>query len=81
MPARSAFPAAASSRPTRPLAAALRETEEEIGLSRDHVNFAGYLDPHLVLSGFWVTPVVGFVQPGFALKLDPAKSTRRSKCR
>jgi 8-oxo-dGTP pyrophosphatase MutT (NUDIX family) len=53
-----------------PLAAALRETEEEIGLSRQHVTFAGYLDPHLVLSGFWVTPVVGFVQPGFALALD-----------
>ena len=30
----------------------------------------GYLDPHLVLTGFWVTPVVGFVQPGFALQLD-----------
>ena len=50
--------------------AALRETEEEIGLSRQHVTFAGYLDPHLVLSGFWVTPIVGFVQPGFALTLD-----------
>jgi 8-oxo-dGTP pyrophosphatase MutT (NUDIX family) len=53
-----------------PLAAALRETEEEIGLSREHVTFAGYLEPHLVLSGFWVTPVVGFVQPGFELRLD-----------
>jgi 8-oxo-dGTP pyrophosphatase MutT (NUDIX family) len=53
-----------------PLAAALRETEEEIGLSRQHVTFTGYLEPHLVLSGFWVTPVVGFVQPGFALELD-----------
>jgi 8-oxo-dGTP pyrophosphatase MutT (NUDIX family) len=53
-----------------PLAAALRETEEEIGLSRQHVTFAGYLDPQLVLTGFWVTPVVGFVQPGFALELD-----------
>jgi 8-oxo-dGTP pyrophosphatase MutT (NUDIX family) len=53
-----------------PLAAALRETEEEIGLSREHVTFAGYLEPHLVLSGFWVTPVVGFVQPGFELTLD-----------
>ena len=49
---------------------ALRETEEEIGLSRQHVTFAGYLEPQLVLSGFWVTPVVGFVQPGFALTLD-----------
>lgn len=53
-----------------PLAAALRETEEEIGLSREHITFAGYLEPHLVLSGYWVTPVVGFVQPGFALHLD-----------
>jgi 8-oxo-dGTP pyrophosphatase MutT (NUDIX family) len=52
------------------LAAALRETEEEIGLSREHVAFAGYLDPQLVLTGYWVTPVVGFVRPGFALKLD-----------
>jgi len=53
-----------------PLEAALRETEEEIGLSREHVSFAGYLDPHLVLTGFWITPVVGFVRPGFALTLD-----------
>jgi len=53
-----------------PLAAALRETEEEIGLSRQHVTFTGYLEPHLVLTGYWVTPVVGFVQPGFALHLD-----------
>ncbi len=53
-----------------PLAAALRETEEEIGLSREHVTFVGYLDSQLVLSGFWVTPVVAFVQPGFALQVD-----------
>ena len=53
-----------------PLEAALRETEEEIGLSREHVQFAGYLDPHMVLSGYWITPVVGFVQPGFELRLD-----------
>ena len=53
-----------------PIDTALRETEEEIGLMREHVTFAGYLKPHLVLSGFWITPVVGFVQPGFALKLD-----------
>lgn len=53
-----------------PLDTALRETEEEIGLMREHVTFAGYLKPHLVLTGFWITPVVGFVQPGFELKLD-----------
>jgi 8-oxo-dGTP pyrophosphatase MutT (NUDIX family) len=53
-----------------PWSAALRETQEEIGLSREHVTFAGYLDPQLVLSGYWVTPVVAFVQPGFELQLD-----------
>ena len=53
-----------------PLAAALRETEEEIGLLREHVRFVGYLEPHLAISGFWVTPVVGFVRPGFDLHLD-----------
>ncbi|HLS82754.1 MAG TPA: CoA pyrophosphatase [Steroidobacter sp.] len=53
-----------------PVAAALRETEEEIGLSRRHVTVVGYLDPQLVLTGYWVTPVVAFVQPGFELKLD-----------
>jgi 8-oxo-dGTP pyrophosphatase MutT (NUDIX family) len=54
-----------------PMQAALREAEEEIGLPRDHVSLAGYLQPHLVVSGYWVTPVVGFVHPQFALKLDP----------
>ena len=54
-----------------PLDAALRETEEEIGLAREHVRSVGYLDPHLVLTGYWITPVVAFVQPGFELRLDP----------
>jgi 8-oxo-dGTP pyrophosphatase MutT (NUDIX family) len=53
-----------------PLAAALRETEEEIGLSREHVDVVGYLTPQLVLTGYWITPVVGFVRPGFSLRLD-----------
>jgi 8-oxo-dGTP pyrophosphatase MutT (NUDIX family) len=54
-----------------PVHAALREAEEEIGLTREHVAPAGYLPPHVVVSGYWITPVVGFVQPQFALKLDP----------
>lgn len=53
-----------------PTEAALRETQEEIGITREHITFAGYLEPQLVLSGYWVTPVVAFVQPGFALRLD-----------
>lgn len=53
-----------------PLEAALRETREEIGITREHITFTGYLEPQLVLSGYWVTPVVAFVQPGFELRLD-----------
>lgn len=53
-----------------PLEAALRESEEEIGLAREHVAPVGYLNPQLVVSGFWVTPVVAFVAPECALTLD-----------
>lgn len=54
-----------------PLAAALRETEEEIGLSRKFVRVVGYLESHLIFSGFHVVPVVAFVAPGFELRPDP----------
>lgn len=53
-----------------PLEAALRETEEEIGLDRDYVTPVGYLCDHAVITGYVVTPVVAFVRPGFALRLD-----------
>ncbi|HXP65248.1 MAG TPA: CoA pyrophosphatase [Steroidobacteraceae bacterium] len=49
--------------------AALRETFEEIGLESDLIEFAGYLPDHIVISGFRVTPVVGFVKPQFQLKI------------
>jgi 8-oxo-dGTP pyrophosphatase MutT (NUDIX family) len=56
-----------------PIDAALRETEEEIGLSREHVEVVGFLDDHLILSGYRITPVVAFVRPGFELRLDPTE--------
>jgi 8-oxo-dGTP pyrophosphatase MutT (NUDIX family) len=49
--------------------AALRETYEEIGLSPDCVDFAGYLPDHQVITGFSVTPVVGFVNPDYQLRI------------
>lgn len=57
-------------RDATPWDAALRETEEEIGLSRAFVTRAGYLPDHIVISGFRVTPAVGFVRSGFGLSLD-----------
>jgi len=53
-----------------PKTAALREAREEIGLDARFVSVVGYLPDHVIISGFRVTPVVGFVQPGFELLLD-----------
>jgi 8-oxo-dGTP pyrophosphatase MutT (NUDIX family) len=54
-----------------PRVAALREAREEIALEERFVSVIGYLPDHLVISGFRVTPVVAFVQPGFRLSPDP----------
>ena len=54
-------------------AAALRETEEEIGLKREFVEVLGRLPDHAVISGFRVTPIVGLVRLGFELVLDPTE--------
>lgn len=53
-----------------PAAAALRESHEEIGLPLAHVEVVGYLENYLTITGYSVTPVVGFVRPGFELSLD-----------
>ncbi|MBV8495444.1 MAG: CoA pyrophosphatase [Gammaproteobacteria bacterium] len=54
-----------------PSAAALREAREEIGLDARFVSVIGYLPDHVVVTGFRITPVVGFVRPGFELLLAP----------
>ena len=53
--------------------AALREAHEEIGLSEKFVEFAGYLPDHWVGTGFRVTPVVGFINPGYGLRIETAE--------
>ncbi len=52
------------------LAAALRETREEIGIEPSFVEPLGYLPGQLVLTGFSITPVVGLVRTGFTLDVD-----------
>lgn len=55
-----------------PEAAALREAEEEVGLSPDCVELIGRLDTYVILrTGFEVVPAVGLVRPPFALRPDP----------
>jgi 8-oxo-dGTP pyrophosphatase MutT (NUDIX family) len=50
---------------------ALREAEEEIGLTREHVTILGSLPDYDMPSGFRISPVIGWIEPPFELKLDP----------
>ncbi|WP_247878295.1 CoA pyrophosphatase [Azospirillum sp. TSO22-1] len=58
---------------TSPEDTALRETEEEVGIARDHVEVVGRLDTYLTRTGFRVTPVVGLLKPPFAVSPDPTE--------
>jgi 8-oxo-dGTP pyrophosphatase MutT (NUDIX family) len=53
-----------------PLGAALRETEEEIGLSRQSIEPLGYLDVYMTTLGYRIVPVIARVTPGFTLTLS-----------
>ena len=50
---------------------ALRETEEETGVPRDRVEILGMLPDYDIMTGFRVTPVVGWVEPPFDIRPDP----------
>ncbi len=52
------------------VAAALRETEEEVGLSRSFIEVRGELDRYETGTGFAIQPFVALVREGFDLKVD-----------
>src|SRR5439155_23870855 len=54
-------------------AAALREATEEIGLPPDRVSVLGHLSDYETVTGYRVTPVVGWVEPPFAITADPVE--------
>ncbi len=54
-----------------PMAAALREAEEEIGLGDDRVEIIGTLDQYQTSTGFRVTPFVGVIDPNWRPFPDP----------
>ncbi len=56
-----------------PLASALREAEEEIGLDRSFVTPLGYLDLYMTTLGYRIVPVIARVTPGFALTLNESE--------
>lgn len=56
-----------------PADAALREAEEEIGLSRAVIEPIGYLDLYLTFSGYRILPTVARVRPGYRLVINEAE--------
>lgn len=54
-----------------PLATALREAEEEVGLDPTAVEVLGYLPEYRTSTGFSITPVVAMLTPPLRLKHDP----------
>jgi 8-oxo-dGTP pyrophosphatase MutT (NUDIX family) len=58
-----------------PVAAALREAKEEVGLPPAVIEPLGYLDLYLTFSGFRILPTVARVKPDFSLTLNPREVT------
>jgi len=56
-----------------PRAAALRETEEEIGLASSLISPLGFLDIYQTGTGFRIAPMLGIVSAGFTLQPDPTE--------
>jgi 8-oxo-dGTP pyrophosphatase MutT (NUDIX family) len=52
-------------------AAALRETEEEVGLPGQKVRLIGTLDTYITRTGYEIAPLVGLVAPPFPISPDP----------
>lgn len=56
-----------------PVAAALREAEEEIALPVGAVRVVGVADRYRTITGFEVTPVIGVIPPDLVLKPSEAE--------
>jgi len=63
-----AFPGGRLDEGEAPVAAALREANEELGLDPALVELAGRLDEYRTVTGYVVTPVIGVVPPQLPLQ-------------
>lgn len=73
-PGQIAFPGGKQEpRDTGPTAAALREAQEEIGLSAQNVQVMGLLPAHETVTGFSMRPVIGLMQRSQSFTPDPAE--------
>ena len=53
--------------------AALREAREEVGLQQERVTLLGTLAEYETVTGYRVTPVVGWIEPPFQATPDPVE--------
>lgn len=56
-----------------PVAAALREAQEEVALDPALVSVIGTTDPYETGTGYSITPVLGIIPPGLPLVANPAE--------
>ncbi|RYZ74189.1 MAG: DUF1289 domain-containing protein [Lysobacteraceae bacterium] len=54
-----------------PIAAAIRESNEEIALAASQIHPLGFLDPFTTISGFRVVPVVAVIDPAYVAVANP----------
>ncbi len=57
-----------------PLAAALRESDEEIGIDPGDVRILGQLDQVTAASNYLVTPFVGLIPSPYEFRMNPAET-------
>lgn len=56
-----------------PVQTAVREAHEEVGVEPRFVEPVGLSTPYQTGTGYLITPVVGFVRPGFTLTANPGE--------
>jgi 8-oxo-dGTP pyrophosphatase MutT (NUDIX family) len=54
-----------------PVAAAIRECEEETGIGASHIDVVGQLPDYMAGSGFRISPVLAVIAPGYRIDPNP----------
>lgn len=70
-PGQISFPGGKLEANESPAAAALRETEEEIGVSANDIELLGQLHSYNTLTGFVISPWVGILPASAQIRFDP----------